>query len=166
MLNAKIVGLLLIVVAIATAGFSLKSIIDERARLKAEVIKANSIIDNMKSVRAAETAQAEKVINTVKETETKYVTITKEVTKYVETHPAVCKLGAGWLRQYNSAIIGGDSPSPEVSDGATATDDSVGTDENAVLRNSSENYHACKVTSDKLLLLQEYVKTIPGIDAE
>ncbi|MDH0342822.1 hypothetical protein [Chromobacterium haemolyticum] len=102
----KLLAVLALVVALAAAGWHYRSALAERDTARAQAKQAQAALANKAKQDAVSAKVDASATATAQKTQIVYRTINKEVTKYVETHPANCTLPAGWVQLHNAAALG------------------------------------------------------------
>ncbi|WP_337883156.1 hypothetical protein [Chromobacterium haemolyticum] len=117
----KAAAALLLAAVLLFAGWHYRSALAERDAAQAQVKQAQAALAT-KAKQDAVSAKADaSATATAQQTQIVYRTINKEVTKYVETHPASCTLPAGWVQLHNAAALG------QLPDATGAAHDASGT---------------------------------------
>ncbi|MGR2678744.1 hypothetical protein [Chromobacterium haemolyticum] len=120
-MNWKLIVAGLVLAAVAWLGWDFSQRGAERDTAQTQVKQAQAALA-AKAKQDAVSAKADaSATATAQQTQIVYRTINKEVTKYVETHPANCALPAGWVQLHNAAVIG------RLPDAASAAHDASGT---------------------------------------
>ncbi|OQS42353.1 hypothetical protein [Chromobacterium haemolyticum] len=105
-MNWKLIVAGLVLAAVAWLGWDFSQRGAERDAAQAKAKQAQFVL----AAKAKQDAVSAKVdasaTATAQHTQVVYRTINKEVTKYVETHPASCTLPAGWVQLHNAAALG------------------------------------------------------------
>lgn len=105
-MNWKLIVAGLVLAAVAWLGWDFSQRGAERDTAQAQVKQAQAALAT-KTKQDAVSAKADaSATATAQRTQIVYRTINKEVTKYVETHPDVHTLPAGWVQLHNAAAIG------------------------------------------------------------
>ena len=119
-MNWRLIIAGIVLAAVAAAGWHYRSALAERDTARAQAKQAQAALANKAKQDAVSAKVDASATATAQKTQIVYRTINKEVTKYVETHPANCTLPAGWVQLHNAAALG------QLPDSASATHDASG----------------------------------------
>lgn len=119
-MNWKIIVAGLVLAAVAWLGWDFSQRGAERDSAQAQAKQAQSTLATRTKQDAVSAKVDASAAAVAQHTQIVYRTITKEVTKYVETHPASCALPAGWVQLHNAAALG------RLPDASGATHDASG----------------------------------------
>ena len=102
----KLLAGVVLVAAVAAAGWYYRSVLAERDTARSQAKQVQAALATKAKHDAVSAKVDASATATAQHTQIVYRTINKEVTKYVETHPAYCTLPAGWVQLHNAAAIG------------------------------------------------------------
>lgn len=103
--NWRLFAALALATALAGAGWHYRAVLAERDAAQAQVKQAQAALATKAKQDAVSAKIDASATSTAQQTQIVYRTINKEVTKYVETHPANCTLPAGWVQLHNAAAF-------------------------------------------------------------
>lgn len=115
---AKVVAAGALLVAAFAFGWIARGWRADAADSKAVAGQATAVVRVVRSQNAVTAAADASAAATSVRTEIVYRTITKEVIRYVSTHPAACDLPSEWVRIHNEAATGKLSASAGAADAA------------------------------------------------
>ncbi|BBH11687.1 hypothetical protein CH06BL_09350 [Chromobacterium haemolyticum] len=104
--NWKLLAALLLAAGLVAAGWHYRAVLAARDTAQAQIKQAQAALATKTKQDAVSARVDASATATAQQTQIVYRTINKEVTKYVETHPAYCTLPAGWVQLHNAAAIG------------------------------------------------------------
>jgi hypothetical protein len=102
--KTTVAGVLL--VAVFIGGWMVRGWRDSAATNQAVAKQATAVVRVVRSQNAVTAAVDASATAAASHTQIIYRTITKEVIRYVSTHPAACGLPAEWVRLHNAAATG------------------------------------------------------------
>lgn len=104
--NWRLFATLALATALVGAGWHYRQVLAERDTAQVQVKQAQAELATKAKQDAVSAKVDASATATAQQTQIVYRTINKEVTKYVETHPANCTLPAGWVQLHNAAALG------------------------------------------------------------
>lgn len=105
-MNWRLIIAGIVLAAVAAAGWYYRSVLAERDTAQAQTKQVQAALATKAKQDAVSAKVDASATATAQQTQIVYRTINKEVTKYVETHPASCTLPAGWVQLHNAAALG------------------------------------------------------------
>lgn len=105
-MNWRLIIAGIVLAAVAAAGWYYRSVLAERDTAQAQSKQVQAALATKAKQDAVSAKVDASATATAQQTQIVYRTINKEVTKYVETHPANCTLPAGWVQFHNAAALG------------------------------------------------------------